>query len=39
MDGEKDTALFDDEDADMETDKVDVTSHNRETVKNGTLCF
>ena len=35
----RDTALFDDDEADMETDRVDVTSHNRESVKNGNLCY
>lgn len=39
MDEERDSALFEDGDADMETDKVDVTSHNRETVKNGNQCY
>ena len=39
MDEERETALFEDGDADMETDKVDSTSHNREIVRNGNLCF
>jgi len=33
MDEEREIALYDEND--METDKVDATSHNRETVKNG----
>ena len=39
MDEDRDTGMFDEDDADMETDKVDVTSHNRESVKNGKPCF
>ena len=38
MDDERDSALFDDGDTDMETDRVDATSHSRESVKNGNLC-
>ena len=38
LDEERENGSFEDGDADMETDKVDVTSHNRETVKNGKLC-
>ena len=39
MDEDRDTALFDEGEEDMETDRVDATSHNRESVKNGNLCF
>ena len=39
MDEEREIALFDESDMDMEIDKVDATSHNRETVKNGNLCY
>lgn len=37
MDEEREGVLFEEGDTDMDTDKVDVTSHNRETVKNGNL--
>jgi len=36
MDEDRDN-LFEDGDTEMETDKVDATSHSRETVKNGNL--